>query len=99
MEMMLLVNNIPIALNFFVAEILYKTLIGALAALKRTEAIESLQVSVREGQVGLTLNGAQLPLTPPVNDIIANTLAGIVSSLRGVHQIDSLHIELRSGED
>ena len=81
----LTVNNIPIELDYFVEGYVYHVVAGILASLKDTDAIKILELDVDEdGQVQITLNGADVPLSYFPVQIIRNTLAGMVSNLKGV---------------
>jgi len=51
---------------------------------------------VDHGDVKITVNKKELPLTPFPNDIIANTITGFVSSLKGVDRVESLRISLKA---
>ena len=93
-EAKLSVNGSPIEMKPFVEEFLAKTVAAAVSTLKGVEPMQSLEVSLKGGQVGIVLNGKALPLTPFPNDIIASMLAGMVSSLDLPDQIDALEIRM-----
>ena len=81
----LTVNNNPIKLDYFVEGYVYHIAAGILASLKGTGAIKTLELDVdSDGQVNITLNGADVPLIVFPMQIIRNTLAGMVSNLKGV---------------
>ena len=91
------VDGISIEMNPFVEELLARTTVGAVSALKGVEDIKSLKVHQKKGNVEITVNGKDVPLTPFPNDIISNTLVGMVSSLRGVGDIDNIDINVEVG--
>jgi hypothetical protein len=79
------VNNNPIEVDNFVEGFVYHITVGILASLKDTGAIKNLELNVDgDGQVDITLNGAEVPLSYFPVQIIRNTLAGMVSNLKGV---------------
>lgn len=81
----LIVNNVPIELDYFVEGYVYHVVAGILASLKDTDSIKTLNLIVDEdGLVQITLNGADVPLSYFPVQIIRNTLAGMVSNLKGV---------------
>jgi hypothetical protein len=89
------VNNKPIKLDYFVEGYVYHVAAGILASLKDTGAIKSLELDIdNDGQVKITLNGADVPLSFFPVQIIRNTLAGMVSMLKGVDKEMST-LELR----
>ena len=53
-----------------------------------------MKIHQKKGNVEVTVNGKDIPLTPFPNDIISNTLVGMVSSLRGIEDIDSIDISV-----
>ena len=81
----LIVNNIPLELDYFVEGYVYHVVAGILASLKDTETIKNLELDVDgDGLVRITLNGADVPLSYFPVQIIRDTLAGMVSNLKGV---------------
>jgi hypothetical protein len=53
-----------------------------------------LEIHQKKGNVEITVNGGEIPLTPFPNDIISNTLLGMVSSLKEVEDIESIDISV-----
>jgi hypothetical protein len=88
------VNKISIEMNDFVEELLARTTLGIVAALKGTGDVQILELRQEKGNVEITVNGRDVPLTPFPNDIIRNTLTGLVSSLKEVDDIDSVDISV-----
>jgi hypothetical protein len=81
----LTVNDSPIELDHFVKGFVYHVTAGILASLKDTGAIKTLELNVDgDGQVNITLNGTEVPLSYFPVRIIRDTLAGMVSNLKGV---------------
>ena len=81
-------------MNRFVEEFLSHTTVGAVTSLRGAENIRKLEIHQKKGNVEITVNGSQIPLTPFPNDIISNTLSGLVSSLRDVGDIESMDISV-----
>ena len=83
----LTVNANPIELDSFVEGYVYHVAAGILASLKGTGAIKKLELDVdSDGDVKITLNGADVPLSFFPVQIIKSTLDGMVSSLKGVEK-------------
>jgi len=81
-------------MNRFVEEFLSHATVGAVTSLRGGEDIKSLRIHQKKGNVEITVNGSEIPLTPFPNDIISNTLVGMVSSLKDVEDIDSIDISV-----
>ncbi len=91
----LIVNNIPIELDYFVEGYVYHVVAGILASLKGTGTIKNLELDVdSDGLVTIVLNGSGVPCNVFVMEIIRNTLAGMVSNLKGVTE-EMRTLELR----
>ena len=92
----LIVNDMPIEMDYFVEGYVYHVTTGILASLKDTEAIQDLELNVyNNGEVKIVLNGAEVPLTYFPVQIIKNTLAGMVSNLKGVDkEMSTLELEI-----
>ncbi|MDY6918073.1 MAG: hypothetical protein SVP26_09055 [Chloroflexota bacterium] len=89
------VNKEPVDLNPFIEQFVARTTAGAVSALRGAENIESLELSVRHGDVTVTVNGKDIEVTLFPNEILASTLTGMVSSLRGIGPIDSMGISVK----
>ncbi len=84
----LAVNNVPIDLDYFVAGYIDHVAGGIIASLHDTGPIETLEITVAdEGEVKITLNGADVPLSYFPVEIIKSTLEGMVAPLKGVDQV------------
>jgi len=81
-------------MNRFVEEFLSHTVIGAVTSLKGAENIQKLEIHQKKGDIQITVNGTEIPLTPFPNDIISNTLVGMVSSLKDIGKIESIDISI-----
>lgn len=86
------VNNEQIDLNPFTEQFVARTVAGAVSSLRGAENIESLELSLRQGDLTVIVNGNDIETTLFPNEILASTVTGMVSSLRGVDQIDSLSV-------
>ncbi|MBN1160511.1 MAG: hypothetical protein JXA17_00975 [Dehalococcoidales bacterium] len=79
------VNDNPIELDNFVEGYVYHVTAGILGSLKNTGTIKGMELIVDgDGQVEITLNGTEVPLSYFPVQIIRNTLAGMVANLKGV---------------
>jgi len=78
------VDESAVDLDPFVEQILASTVAGAVKSLKGTDDMRSVELHVEQGEVGISVNGREIPLTPFPNDIIAHALTGFVSALKGV---------------
>lgn len=94
MQVSLSVNDVPIALDYFVQGFIDHVVGGILAALEGTGEIKTLDLSIEGDEVTINLNDAVVPVNPFVTEITRNTVVGMVSSLKGVSQIDRLKINI-----
>ncbi|OGO00472.1 MAG: hypothetical protein A2Y58_00150 [Chloroflexi bacterium RBG_13_51_52] len=91
----LTVNDNLIELDYFVEGYVYHVAAGILASLKGTGAVKNLELDVdNDGQIKITLNGSDVPLSYFPVQIMRSTLAGMVSNLKGVDKEMST-LELR----
>ena len=90
----LLVNDVPIELDYFVQGFIDHTISGMVLALEGTGEINTLDVSVAGDEVVVNLNRAPVPTNFFVNKIMSNTIRGMVSPLKGVSQISSVKISI-----
>jgi hypothetical protein len=81
-------------MNRFVEEFLSHTTVGAVTSLRGAENIQKLEIHQKKGNVEITVNDSEIPLTGFPNDIISNTLLGMVSSLKEVEDIESIDISV-----
>ena len=95
-QISLLVNDVPIELDYFVHEYIESVVGGIVASLKDTGEIESLELAIdNEGQVTINLNNADVPIKYFPNEIIRSTILGMVSPLKGVGEVGRLDINIR----
>lgn len=94
-EVNLLVNDQPIALDYFVQGFIDHTTGGMLAGLEGVGEIENVEVSIEGAKLTINLNNSQLPINPFVTKIIGNTIKGMVSSLKGVGEINKVNITIK----
>jgi len=94
-QVSLLVNDAPIALDYFVRGFIDHTIGGMLAALEGTGEIEILDISIEDDEVKINLNNAPVPANRFVSKIIRNTIVGMVSSLKGVSETNRINISIR----
>jgi hypothetical protein len=88
------VNDKPVAMNRFVEEFLSRTMEGAVASLKGADKIQSLEIHGEKGNIEISLNGTEIPLTPFPNDLISNMLKAMISSLKDVGEIKIIDIRV-----
>lgn len=94
-QVSLLVNEQPVALDYFVQGFIDNVAGAILAALKSTGEIKTLDISIEEDKVTISLNDAVTQINPFVSKITRNTIVGMVSSLKGVSEINTLDISIR----
>jgi len=94
-EVSLLVNGIPVSLEYFVQGFIDQTVGGMLATLEGTGEIEDVNIAIEGNAVNISLNNAQVPLNPFVSKIIKNTIIGMLSSLKGVGEIKTLNMSIK----
>ena len=94
-QISLVVNDVPIELDYFVQGFIDHTISGMVEALEGTGEIKNLELSVEGGKVIINLNGGAVPINPFVAKIIRNTIVGMVSSLKGVSEINRLNISIK----
>ena len=93
-QISLLVNDMPIEIDYFVQGFIDHTLSGIVSALEGVREIESLVISIEGDRVSINLNNDLVPINPFVNKIIRNTIVGTVSSLKGVSEINKININI-----
>lgn len=95
-EIKLMVNDAPIALDYFVQGFIDHTVGGMLEALEGTGEIKTLELSIDGDEVKIDLNNASVPLNFFASKIIKSTVTGLVSSLKGVAgKVNEVRIDLR----
>lgn len=84
-EVALIVNEVPIKLDYFVEEYVDHVVSGIVGSLRGTGDIRELELTVEdENTVRISLNGEDVSLKPFPVLIIRETLAGLVKPLKGV---------------
>jgi len=94
-QVILLVNNLPIELDYFVQGFIYHTIAGMLESLEGTGKMQSADIAVEGDKTTVRVNEAVVPTNPFVSKIFKNTIVGMVSSLKGVGQIDKVSINIK----
>ncbi len=94
-QISLLVNDQPIAHDYFVQGFIDHTIDGILAALEGTGEMKSMDASIEGDKVTISVNNAVVPTNPFVSKIIRNTIFGMVSSLKGVNKINKVNIFIK----
>ena len=94
-QVTLLVNDQPIALDYFIQSFIDHTICGILASLEGTGEMQDVEVSVEGDNLTINLNNAAIPTNPFVTKIIRNTIVGMVSPLKGVGEIDKVSIIIK----
>ncbi len=97
-QVILYINDLPIALDEFVEGFIDHVVAGILAALRGTGELESLALSIEGEKVAINLNNAAVPLSFFASEIIRNTIVGMVSPLKGVSEINKLDLSIRGGK-
>lgn len=94
-QVSLVVNGAPIPIDYhFVESYIDLTVGGMLAALKDTEQIKTLNITIEGDKVSINLNNAQVPINDFVSRIFKNTIEGMVSPLKGIGEINKLEINI-----
>ena len=94
-QVALLVNDVPINLDYFVKGFIDHTVAGMLAGLEGTGEIETLDISIEGDEVGINLNNATVPINLFTSKIVRNTIVGMVSSLKGAGEANRINIGIK----
>jgi len=94
-QVILLVNDLPINLDYFVQGFMDHTIAGMLESLEGTGRIKSADIALEGDKTSVRVNEVVVPTNPFVSKIIKNTIVGMVSSLKGVGQIDKVSINIK----
>jgi hypothetical protein len=79
------INNTTVNLDYFVAGFLDHVAGGIVASLHDTGEIQQFKLTIDEkGDVRITLNGADVPLSYFPVELIRSTMLGLVAPLKGV---------------
>ena len=91
-QVMLSINDMPIALNDFVQGYIDHVAHGILTSLRGTAEIQGIELSIEGDQVSIVLNKEAVPLNPFATRIIRSTMLGMVPSLKGVSTIERMQV-------
>ena len=91
-QVMLSINDMPIALNDFVQGYIDHVVHGILTSLRGTAEIRGIDLSLDGDRVSVLLNNEAVLLNPFAARIIRNTMLGMVSSLKGVSTIERMQV-------
>jgi len=95
-DVQLLVNDQQIDLTPFPSEFLTNVVLAAALSLKGIKDIETLDMSIYEGNTEIVINRDSISLTLFPNDVVANTIKGLVSTFRGVDKIETVQIQIKA---
>lgn len=95
-QVSLSVNNMPVNLDYFVENYIEHVAGGIISSLRDTGDISTLELNVdNDGQVTITLNGADVPLKYFPVTLIKSTVEGMVAPLKGVDSnINTLELKI-----
>jgi hypothetical protein len=88
-------NSVPVDLNAFTEQFIARAVAGAVSSLRGAETFNSVDLSLKEGNVTVVVDGQELDVTFFPNEIIASTVAGMVSPLKGVEATDPITISVK----
>ena len=91
-DLSLIVNDIPIKTDHFVAGFVEHTVCGMIEALKDAGKINNLTLIVDGDRVMIDLNGAPLQTKVFAGKIIKSTIVGMLVNLKGVTDIKKVSI-------
>lgn len=94
-QVMLLVNDAPVAINNFVRGYIDHVMAGTLASLKDIGKIKSVDVSIEGDQISMIVNNKTVPLNPFVTTTIRGTIVGMISSLKGVSAVEKIEVSIK----
>ncbi|MCJ7547663.1 MAG: hypothetical protein MUP30_12725 [Deltaproteobacteria bacterium] len=95
-QVMLSINDTPIALNDFVQKYIDHVVSAILTSLRGTAEIQGIDLSIAGDRVSVLLNNEAVPLNPFAARIILSTMLGMVSSLKGVSTIEKMQVIIKS---
>ena len=95
-QVMLSINDAPIALNDFVQGYIDHVVSAILTSLRGTAEIQGIDLSIDGERVSVLLNNEAVPLNPFAARIILSTMLGMVSSLKGVSTIEKMQVIIKS---
>ena len=94
-QVIILVNDQPIELDYFVQGFVDHTIAGMLESLESTGKIKSADISIEGDGITIKVNEAVVPANPFVSKIVRNTIVGMISSLKGVSGVNRANINIR----
>jgi hypothetical protein len=94
-EVILLVNDSAIPIDYFVEGYIDHVIGGIVASLEGTGEIEALSLDIVGDEVAINLNNAPVRLTAFPQKIIKSTVAGMLSVLKGVDEISKVKISIK----
>ncbi|MBN1255975.1 MAG: hypothetical protein JXA50_11925 [Deltaproteobacteria bacterium] len=95
-QVMLTVNDAPVAINNFVRGYIDHVMGGILASLKDIGKIKSVDVSIEGDQISMVVNNKAVTLNPFVTRTIHGTIVGMISSLKGVSAVEKIAVSIKS---
>jgi hypothetical protein len=93
-QVMLSINDAPIALNDFVQGYIDHVVCSIITSLGGTAEIEGVELSIEGDHVSIVLNKAAVPLNPFATRIIRSTMLGMASALKGVSTIQKMQLSI-----
>jgi len=94
-QVMLSINDTPIALNDFVQGYIDHVVSAILTSLRGTAEIRGIDLSIDGDRVSVLLNNETVPLNPFASRIILGTMLGMVSSLKGVSTVERMRVNIK----
>jgi hypothetical protein len=94
-QVMLMVNDAPVAINNFVRGYIDHVMAGILLSLKDIGKIKSVDVAIEGDQISMVINDKTVPLNPFVTRTIHGTIVGMISSLKGVSAVEKIAVSIR----
>ncbi|MFC1913889.1 hypothetical protein ACFLXF_01285 [Chloroflexota bacterium] len=93
-EVILLVNDSSIPVDYFVEGYIDHVIGGMIASLEGTGEIEALELTIEGDEVAVDLNNASVRLSAFPQKIIKSTVTGMISVLKSVDEINKVKISI-----
>ncbi|MFC2062815.1 hypothetical protein ACFLS8_02590 [Chloroflexota bacterium] len=90
----LMVNEEPIEIDYFVQGFIDHTIRGIVSALEGVGEAEHIGILIEGDDIEISVNNTQLPVNPFVCAITTNTIKGMVKSLKGVNEVKTIKISI-----
>jgi hypothetical protein len=90
----LVINDKAIDTHPFIEKFIEHTVNGMLEALKDTDKIKDLDLTVKNEGVKINLNGKLVHINSMTSKLIQSTIVGMVSTLQGVQDIKNLSLSV-----